>query len=233
MKHYRGVEAGAFYHKFFQRDRLDLVEKMTCCKDHEKALAPVAKKIEKAEPLAPKPTIMAPLRDRVPNITSPKALSSLSPVSPMFPSPVSAWPMNQTPIPHCMQAPSTAADLNAVIEMEVSRCLAERVTAAAQSRQALAILQQQLKQPPPSPFMEHRMMALQQHQQQQQQQQQRQREVSSGFISNSDLISAYRQAAFKQQLQSYRQNFATALIGRSEQLVGSTLATNIQIAKSA
>jgi hypothetical protein len=32
---YKGDEAGAFYHKDFQRDRLDLVEKMTCLKTTE------------------------------------------------------------------------------------------------------------------------------------------------------------------------------------------------------
>lgn len=33
MRHYRGDEAGAFYHKMFLKDRLDLVEQMTCHKD--------------------------------------------------------------------------------------------------------------------------------------------------------------------------------------------------------
>jgi hypothetical protein len=32
MRHYRGIEAGAFYHNDFQKDRLDLVENMTCYK---------------------------------------------------------------------------------------------------------------------------------------------------------------------------------------------------------
>lgn len=32
MRHYRGPEAGAFFHKNFRRGRLDLVEKMTCAK---------------------------------------------------------------------------------------------------------------------------------------------------------------------------------------------------------
>lgn len=32
MRHYRGLEAGAFFHSDFQRDRIDLVEKMTCYK---------------------------------------------------------------------------------------------------------------------------------------------------------------------------------------------------------
>ena len=32
MRHYRGPEAGAFFHKYFRRGRLDLVEKMTCSK---------------------------------------------------------------------------------------------------------------------------------------------------------------------------------------------------------
>lgn len=32
MRHYRGEEAGAFFHKHFRRGRMDLVEKMTCYK---------------------------------------------------------------------------------------------------------------------------------------------------------------------------------------------------------
>ena len=32
MRHYRGPEAGAFFHKHFRRGRMDLVEKMTCAK---------------------------------------------------------------------------------------------------------------------------------------------------------------------------------------------------------
>lgn len=34
-RHYKGDEAGAFYHKEFQRDRIDLAEKMTCQKAPE------------------------------------------------------------------------------------------------------------------------------------------------------------------------------------------------------
>mmetsp|Transcript_26295 Transcript_26295/g.73446 ORF Transcript_26295/g.73446 Transcript_26295/m.73446 type:complete len:428 (+) Transcript_26295:807-2090(+) len=42
MRHYRGEEAGAFYHKDFQKDNLDLVEKMTCHKgEPSKAAAAV------------------------------------------------------------------------------------------------------------------------------------------------------------------------------------------------
>ena len=40
MRHYRGEEAGAFYHKDFKKDRLDLVEQMSCHKVDMKA--PVA-----------------------------------------------------------------------------------------------------------------------------------------------------------------------------------------------
>lgn len=32
MRHYRGPEAGAFFHKHFRRGRMDMVEKMTCAK---------------------------------------------------------------------------------------------------------------------------------------------------------------------------------------------------------
>lgn len=36
-RHYKGDEAGAFYHKDFQKDRLDLTEKMTCHKVQDSA----------------------------------------------------------------------------------------------------------------------------------------------------------------------------------------------------
>jgi len=45
QRHLRGEEAGAFFHKLFQRGRLDLVEKMTCHKD---------------EPLSPGGTKLSP-----------------------------------------------------------------------------------------------------------------------------------------------------------------------------
>lgn len=39
QRHLRGEEAGAFFHKLFQRGRLDMVEKMTCYKaDHSKPM---------------------------------------------------------------------------------------------------------------------------------------------------------------------------------------------------
>jgi len=41
MRHYRGEEAGAFYHKDFQRGRLDLVEQMTCHKAEPPKSTPV------------------------------------------------------------------------------------------------------------------------------------------------------------------------------------------------
>ena len=44
QRHLRGEEAGAFFHKSFQRGRLDLVEKMTCYKvDGKLSAAAIAK----------------------------------------------------------------------------------------------------------------------------------------------------------------------------------------------
>ena len=42
MRHYRGEEAGAFYHKDFQRGRLELVEQMTCHKAEPQSAAAIA-----------------------------------------------------------------------------------------------------------------------------------------------------------------------------------------------
>lgn len=100
MRQYRGDEAGAFYHKDFQKGRLDLVEKMSCYKQPE------------TKPAAP---VNPPQPSAVPNL-APRA-------------------------PHHMPAqPQAPVDLNAAIEMEVTRRLKERINAAALSRQ-LAMMQ--------------------------------------------------------------------------------------------
>jgi HSF-type DNA-binding len=66
MRHYRGEESGAFYHKDFQRDCLDLVETMTCQKAPEthKASPLPASSVESAlskkkEKIPPKASLAA------------------------------------------------------------------------------------------------------------------------------------------------------------------------------
>jgi len=53
MRHYRGTEAGAFFHKHFRRGRLDLVEKMTCSKPGASPNAGGARARAAAEDSAP------------------------------------------------------------------------------------------------------------------------------------------------------------------------------------
>lgn len=131
MRHYRGEEAGAFYHHLFQKDRLDLVEQMTCHK--EQLASQNARKIPKVPEVAPRPMhqtnqpnlsaafvgdeMMAKLRNQM-------TISGL-----------------QQPTPQV----GAAQRLNAAIEMEVARRIQERINAAAVSRQTLALVNQ-LKQ---------------------------------------------------------------------------------------
>lgn len=140
MRHYRGEEAGAFYHHLFQKDRLDLVEQMTCHK--EQLASQHARKIPKVAEVAPRPMAQqqpqqpAPLGDEMmAKLRSQLSMSGL-----------------QQPPPQV----GAAQRLNAAIELEVARRIQERINAAAVSRQTLALVNQ-LKQ------QQH------QHQQQQQQ----------------------------------------------------------------
>jgi len=136
MRHYRGEEAGAFYHRMFQKDRLDLVEQMTCHK--EELASQTARKIPKVAEVAPRPlhssfqNLVASQQQQVPatlggddmlaKLRQQLSMSGLQP-----PQPVGA-----------------AERLNAAIELEVVRRLKERVQAAAMSQQTLALVNQQL-----------------------------------------------------------------------------------------
>merc|ERR1719162_60503 len=78
MRHYRGEEAGAFYHKDFQRDRLEMVEEMTCHKaDPPKSThlitAAVAQKkaLVKPAPLRATAMVQQPHLARVPMVAPP------------------------------------------------------------------------------------------------------------------------------------------------------------------
>ena len=144
LRHYRGEEAGAFYHEDFKKDRLDLVEKMTCHKA-EPPKAPVARKAQKAavEAQAPLAVQAPPPAQRL--VIRPTAIRQ----QPMQqPSKIVAQLQQQQ---QRLQTPTiTAAEkLNAAIELEVARRIKERIQAAAVSRQAqaLALVQQQLNPP--------------------------------------------------------------------------------------
>jgi hypothetical protein len=166
QRHLRGEEAGAFFHKLFQRGRLDMVEKMTCYKPDQN-----------------KPSMMAGMGMGMGGKTPSQMVSFRDPVSsrhqPMNRSLMSmqqqSQHMQQQSLMNSMQEqlgrspmhpPSQRSGaggqggasgsqasgeggmgsvdrLNAAIELEVNRRLKERITAATLSRQALALMQQQ------------------------------------------------------------------------------------------
>lgn len=142
-RHYRGDESGAFYHKDFQKDRLDLVEQMTCkAETPSQSLAAISK-------LAP--TFKKPAQK--PSMTSiPKAESLLRPSDSVLRAVVqssmhSVVPEHSLPIPAPLNpAPANmvASHLDAAIEAEVTRRLQERLQQAALSRM---FMQQQLNNP--------------------------------------------------------------------------------------
>eukprot|EP00934_Nitzschia_sp_Nitz4_P007388 Nitzschia sp. Nitz4//scaffold35_size145790//135274//136217//NITZ4_003059-RA/size145790-augustus-gene-0.126-mRNA-1//1//CDS//3329549211//7378//frame0 len=119
MRHYRGEESGAFYHKDFQKDRMDLVEQMTCKAEPSKSVAAIAKK-----PVAPKTTIQGSQPGPLPQ-----------------PAPLGS-DLSQLQAPP--QASVVASHLDAAIEAEVTRRLQERISQAALSRM---FMQQQLNNP--------------------------------------------------------------------------------------
>jgi hypothetical protein len=213
IRHYRGEEAGAFHHKYFQKDRLELVEKMTCFKEGDKPGAS-PKREEKTENLAARPTPMATME------AHPSLIADVLPPLPSrFLSSRSGWPVNPSiQQSGLMSAPS---DLNAAIEMEVSRRLKERVSAAAMSREALAMMQHQMK--PPSSYTDQRYLALLQ-----------QGGVPSRLIGNNLIDSFKKELAMTQHFNATAANFAAMNVSSDQrQRLNSMPATNIKIAKTA
>jgi hypothetical protein len=209
IRHYRGEEAGAFHHKYFQKDRLELVEKMTCFKEGFKPFA--TQKEEKTESLLPRTHAMA-TREPLANF--------LPPLPSRFPPTMSSWSANPSIQQNgLMNAP---ADLNAAIEMEVSRRLKGRVSsAAAMSREALAMMRSQVK-PPSSTYTDHRYLASLQ-----------QGGVPSHLIENS-LVAAYREMAMKQRFNSTAAHVAATSMGYDQrQWLSNLPSKNIQNAKTA
>jgi hypothetical protein len=206
IRHYRGEEAGAFHHKYFQKDRLELVEKMTCFKEGEKSYAS-PKQEEKTEGLAPR---------QIPMNTRDSLADVLPPLPSSFMSNMSRWPVNPSMQQNgIMNAPN---DLNAAIEMEVSRRLKERVSAASMSRDALAMMQHRMKPPAPSSaYTDPHYLALLQ-----------QGGVPSRLIGNN-FMSAYKEVAMKQRFNSTAADFAAMSMGN----MGYLPATNIKSAKMA
>jgi hypothetical protein len=153
VRHYRGDEAGAFYHENFRKNRIDLVEKMTCYKEPQKpnpdgktsklSLSTSTAKSSRS-PARPAPNKI-PARAAVqqiqaPDIMGPALLQRNAPPPGSFNLPTASL-LNSAASVQAMQSTPNASDINAAIEQEVARRLQERINAAAVSRQAMALLQ--------------------------------------------------------------------------------------------
>mmetsp|Transcript_1592 Transcript_1592/g.2190 ORF Transcript_1592/g.2190 Transcript_1592/m.2190 type:complete len:384 (+) Transcript_1592:34-1185(+) len=139
QRHLRGEEAGAFFHKLFQRGRLDLVERMSCYKP-DQSKTPSAFLGTKQPGLGFRDPIMArPQMSR----------SLMMHQQGQQQQQQSLMGMQGNPLHGQAQRTGAGGDvgsvdrLNAAIELEVNRRLKERITAATLSRQALALMQQQ------------------------------------------------------------------------------------------
>ena len=163
MRHYRGEESGAFYHKDFKKDRLDLVEKMTCHKAEPvkspPAVSTAAAAARKAEAEATEQIIAKPA-----GLPTKPAVDDQLPLRPAVPAqpqpqqqrvPVSQPPEITARLQQQLQGLNKVPDLDAAerlhaaIELEVNRRLNERIEAAAMSRRAIesAMLRSQLNAP--------------------------------------------------------------------------------------
>jgi HSF-type DNA-binding len=167
MRHYRGEEAGAFYHNDFQRGRLDLVEEMTCHKaEPPKSAAAMASfaalpadALKKPAPVPiVKPVVVRPTSTARPvdvqrsavhtmaATATPKVLHTMNMPAVSLVNTTNAMvglpsmtPSLTTATPAAVSAAFESERLNAAIEREVNRRLTERINAVALSRQAFAI----------------------------------------------------------------------------------------------
>lgn len=139
QRHLRGEEAGAFFHKLFQRGRLDLVERMSCYKP-DQSKTPSSLLGTKQPGLGFRDPIMA---------RPPVNRSLMMHQQGQQPQQQGLMGMQGNPMHGQAQRTGAGGDvgsvdrLNAAIELEVNRRLKERITAATLSRQALALMQQQ------------------------------------------------------------------------------------------
>lgn len=142
QRHLRGSDSGSFYHKNFQRGRLDLLDLMTCHKPRESSARAAGK--------FPKGSVPSPGRERSDSLGfsqgKPQQQQQHVPMMPSADSIADA---------HAIRARQQHAELmalqaqmgdvseerlNAAIELEVTRRLQQRVDAASFSR--LAMMQQ-------------------------------------------------------------------------------------------
>lgn len=139
QRHLRGEEAGAFFHKLFQRGRLDLVEKMTCYKA-DQGKVPLSSGAS-LRPVSLRDPIMARQGQQMNrSVQMPPQQQSLT-MPDHFRQPMHA-PSQRVGGGNGVGEGSVDR-LNAAIELEVNRRLKERIAAATLSRQALALMQQQ------------------------------------------------------------------------------------------
>jgi HSF-type DNA-binding len=172
MRHYRGEEAGAFFHDDFLKGRIDLVDKMTCYKQSgevkpaawapaRKAAVPAAsvrKQTMKSQSptagISRRPVAQPPTRTSAPRPQQGGMEQSVVPTGlplhvtsaleelSMYQRRASLQAMQNSAN---QQQLSMSRDLNAVIEREVSRRLEERINEVAASQQALAVAAQRAK----------------------------------------------------------------------------------------
>ena len=147
-RHYKGDDSGAYYHPEFQRDRIDLVEQMTCLKAGEptpvaiksnateSSSAVVSSAVHEAELRRTSMATVSPVvaRTAVNNTTAQALLLSHRPLLSI---PVPKQQMRlptqqQMGLPMPGQDAVVAAKINAAIELEVARRLQERIAAATQ-----------------------------------------------------------------------------------------------------
>lgn len=134
MRHYRGEEAGGFYHKLFKKDRRDLVEQMTCHKVELQAPRAVHK-AAKSTAVAPRP-VKTRTDQKMANVPRVQQLLSVPPTIDM-----AAQLQNRLSLSSLQDSQIGAAErLNAAIELEVARRIKERIQAAAVSRTTFAFM---------------------------------------------------------------------------------------------
>lgn len=150
VRHYRGKEAGAFYHKYFQKDASDLVEKMTCYKQEPPKVAsspistPPNQKIIVSS--TPKSNDW-PVQCAEPHLPIANDLQSPANHRHNMSLPLQAtMPHVSQGLPTQITAPTISAEINATVEIEVARRLQEHMRAAALQRRALELLQQEQQQ---------------------------------------------------------------------------------------
>jgi len=167
MRHYRGEEAGAYYHELFVRDRLDMVEQMTCHKQEPPIKAKVVAHQYKA---AAALVIAVPKRAPIVASAPTPALATRQSLAAAT-ADLSLHSRNMASMPPLAIAGSLTdveagrVDLNAAIELEVARRLKERLESAAFSRQAhFALMEQQQQQQQQQQFRLQQQLQAQQQQ---------------------------------------------------------------------